>query len=94
MEITETDCIRLEPFRRIIEANGLGTLPQTDVAKYLFHEMSANELLHSVNQTPIYDNDLLQEIKMSASELREAQKQALFLHIMLMAKEIISNGQN
>lgn len=89
MKITARDRIMLKPLEDIIDKYMLGTLPTTDTAKQLFHELDADELMSVLDKPAIYDADLLQRIKMTATEFRQAQEQALYLHVMLEAESIL-----
>jgi hypothetical protein len=65
--------------------------PSTDVALQLYHEMDIDELMFALDQPAIFDLNLLQSIKMTTKEFREAQKEALWLHVMLIAEPILKN---
>ena len=84
-----TNKSKLKKLEGIIESYGLNTLPTTDVARQRHAELSAEELMHALDRPAVFDTDLLVSLKMDVAEFREAQKQALYLHVLLEAEPMI-----
>ena len=78
---------KLDELQNLIQKYDLTTLPETDVARQINRELNAEDLLAILDRPAIYDLALLESIKMTPSEFRTAQKQALFQHILEEAKK-------
>lgn len=91
-----TNAEKLKKLETIIEKYGLNALPTTDVARQIHAELTAVELMYVLDRPAVFDTNLLKSIKMNVAEFREAQKQALFLHVLLEAEPMIkpSNANN
>ena len=73
---------KLNELQGLIVKYDLKTLPETDVAKQIHRELNAKELLGALDRPTIYDLALLKGLGMTVTEFRQAQKQALYLHLL------------
>jgi len=85
-----TSAEKLNELQVLIGKYDLTTLPQTEVARQINQELSADELMDVLDKPAIYDLALLKSVKMTAAEFREAQQQALYLHLLEEAQRHFS----
>jgi len=83
------DAAKLKELEKFIEEYELGTLPTTDIAMQIYHELDAATLMCTLDRPAVYDTELLKSLNMTGAEFREAQRQALYLHIMDVAFPIL-----
>jgi hypothetical protein len=62
------------------------------VAKQIHRELNTEELLGALNRPAIYDLALLKDLGMTVTEFRQAQKQALYLHLLEQAERLYTAG--
>ena len=82
-----TSAEKLDKLLGIIEKYQLTTLPESKVARQINRELNADELMDVLDRPAIYDLALLKSVRMTAAEFRIAQKQALYLHVLLEAEK-------